>query len=154
MWTVNKRGITRTVFLTRRYAVKVPSLRRYGDGLAGMLWSICRGVLANQSEAEWWRNSPPGNRASLCPVLRSWFGGVINVYPRCVPYVATVEQEMAMFAREWCPIEREYPAPGDNKPSNFGVLDGRIVRVDYDMNYNGCPHDRSGFANHVREEVA
>lgn len=140
-------GITRTVILTRHYAIKIPSLRRYGDGFAGLLWSFSRGVLANQSEAEWWRSSPPDNKHSLCPVLRSWLGGMINVYPRCMPYVATPEQAEAMFRREWRPILAEFPAPGDNKPDNFGVLDGRVVRIDFDMNYNGCPHDRSGFVN-------
>jgi hypothetical protein len=142
--TVVRRGITRTVVLTKRRAYKMPSLRRYGDGLAGLLWSISRGILANQSEATWWRNSAD---PSLCPVLHSWLGGIINVYPRCEPFVATAEQAAAMQAREWVPVESKWPAPGDDKPDNFGVLGGRVVRIDYDMNYNGCPHDRSGFLN-------
>lgn len=55
--------------------------------------------------------------------------------------------EMAMHKREMRPIETEWPSPGDIKPDNFGWLDDRLVRLDYDMNYNGCPHDRSGFVN-------
>jgi hypothetical protein len=155
MWTVVRSGITRTVILTHRYAIKVPSLRRHGDGFAGLLWSISRGILANQSETQWWRNSPAENRGTLCPVLHSWLGGIINIYPRCALYRCTPEQELMMFAREWSPIiEAEFPAPGDNKPDNFGWHDGRLVRIDYDMNYNGCPHDRSGFVNRAREEAA
>lgn len=142
------RGITRTVLLTRRYAIKVPSLRPYGDGLAGVLWSICRGVLANQSEATWWRNS---HNPNLCPVLRSWLGGIINVYPRCAPYEVSDEVRMAMFHRETRALPDLDPWPGDEKPDNYGWLtvDGqrRLVRIDYDMNYNGCPHDRSGAFN-------
>ena len=139
-----RRGITRTVWLAGRWAVKVPSLRRYGNGLPGVLWSFCRGVLANQSEAEWSRNT---DDPSLCPVLRSWLGGIVNVYPPCGPYEPTAEQAQAMRERTWSPVTSEWPSPGDDKPDNFGVLDGRIVRLGYDMNYNGCPHDRSGFAN-------
>jgi hypothetical protein len=141
---VIRRGITRTVIVTRRRAYKLPSLRRYGDGLAGLLWSVCRGILANQSEATWWRNSCDG---SLCPVLHSWLGGVVNVYPRCEPWVPTAAQDRLMRDRLWVPVVSRWPAPGDDKADNFGVLGGRVVRVDYDMNYNGCPHDRSGFRN-------
>lgn len=128
----------------RRYAVKLPSLRRYGSGLTGLLWSICRGILANQSEAEWWRNASPEQRRLLCPVLRSWLGGVINIYPRCEPFVVTEAVELSMFRREYRPLPELEPQPGDVKPDNYGWLRGRLVCLDYDMNYSGCPHDRSG----------
>jgi hypothetical protein len=151
-----RRGITRTVILTRRHAVKIPSLRRYGDGIAGLLWSISRGILANQSETEWWRNAPPETRTVLCPVRWSLLGGVINVYPRCEPFEATEEQELAMFNRTWSPVVMD-PSPGDDKAANFGWLvehgQRRVVRIDYDMNYNGCPHDRSGFANRLAQDA-
>lgn len=130
----------------RRYAIKVPSLRRYGNGLAGLLWSVSRGILANQSEVEWWRNSPADQKTHMCPVLRSWFGGVVQVYPRCAPFKVPRARELAMFHRDWFPVAMD-PQPGDNKPDNYGWLDGRVVVLDYDMNYNGCPHDRSGFVN-------
>jgi hypothetical protein len=146
-------GITRTVWLVGRYAVKVPSLRRYGDGLSGALWSLCRGVLANQAEATWWRNS---HNPNLCPVLHSWLGGIINIYPRCTPYEVTPAVEQAMFHRETRALPELDPWPGDEKPDNYGWLptaDGpRLVRVDYDMNYNGCPHDRSGAFNRAEQD--
>lgn len=149
------RGITRTVLLAGRWAVKVPSLRRYGNGLAGLLWSVCRGVLANQSEAEWWTHAPVQTRAVLCPVRWSLLGGLVNVYPRCEPYQVTAEQEMAMFHRTWRPIDMD-PSPGDEKAANYGWLvddrGRRLVRIDYDMNFNGCPHDRSGFVNALARE--
>ncbi len=148
-----RRGITRTVLITRHRAYKLPSLRPYGGGLRGLLWSVCRGILANQAEAEWWQNARPETRRLLCPVLRSWLGGVVNVYPRCQPFRATPAQELAMFERRWFPVVIE-PAPGDEKAENYGWLtDGRyggerrLVRLDYDMNWNGCPHDRSGVSN-------
>lgn len=145
-----RRGITRTVILAGRHAVKVPSMRRYGNGLAGLLWSVCRGILANQSEAEWWRNAPPATRAVLCPVRWSLLGGLVNIYPRCGPYVPPPEHAAAMRDRQWRPVELD-PSPGDDKPDNYGWLSDpagrRVVRIDYDMNYNGCPHDRSGARN-------
>lgn len=139
-----RRGITRTVVLTRRYAIKLPSLRRYGSGLAGLLWSVSRGILANQSEAEWWHNAMPDQKPMLCPVLHSWIGGIVNIYPRCEPYTVDEVTELAMFTREYRPLPDLDPQPGDVKPDNYGWLDGRLVVLDYDMNYNGCPHDRSG----------
>lgn len=147
-------GICRTVVLTRRYAIKIPRLRRYrdsrtgavlGDGSRGLLWRVARGVLANQAEAEWWRHGGERTRSCLCPVLRSWLGGLVNVYPRCAPYEVDTETELRMFRREFRPVPDLEPQPGDNKSENYGVTpDGRVVLLDYDMNWNGCPHDRSG----------
>lgn len=142
------RGITRTVLVTGRYAIKFPSLRPYGGGLTGLLWSICRGILANQGEAEWWREATPDQRPYLCPVLRSWLGGVINIYPACRQLTVPRGVHMAMFTRRFRPLPFLVPQLGDNKPGNYGWMrDGRLVALDYDHSYNGCPHDRSGARN-------
>lgn len=141
------RGITRTVLVTDRWAIKFPSLRTYGDGLTGLLWSICRGILANQGEAEWWREAVPDQRPHLCPVLLSWLGGVINVYPRAEPFTVNRGVRMAMSRRTFTPVPFLFPPLGDNKPENYGWLAGRVVALDYDHGYNGCPHDRSGARN-------
>jgi hypothetical protein len=147
-----RHGMTRTVFVTRHRAIKIPRWNTGGEGFAGLLWTLCRGVLANQSEAEWWRHADVITRPALCPVLRSWLGGIINVYPRCQPFHVTEEQELAMFHRTWLPVGGITPAPGDEKPQNYGWLkvsetERRLVRIDYDMNWNGCSHDRSGAIN-------
>lgn len=120
-----RRGVTRTVLLVGRWAVKVPSVRTHDNGLRGVLWSLCRGITANQSEAEW-----SGHHAGLCPVLLS-LAGLVNVYPRCEP----VDCELA---------EAEYDAigfvgPTDRKPQNVGVLGGRLVWLDYDQSWNDQP---------------
>jgi hypothetical protein len=83
-------------------------------------------------------------------VLHSWLGGVVNVYPRCASYVDTGHGHWNDVAHRW-----ERPAelaeaeflPGDLKPDNLGYLAGKLVVLDYDMNWNGCPHDRSGVPN-------
>ena len=95
-----------------------------------MLWSFSRGILANQSEREW--SGQPG----LCPVLWS-VAGLVNVYP----LASRIKRDLA---------DREYDAigmvgPMDRKPQNVGVLGGRMVWLDYDMNWNDrppCQHTR------------
>ena len=118
-----ERGVTRTVILARSWAIKVPRLRSYGDGLAGVLWSITRGIQANLSEREW--SGSPGT----CPVRWS-FAGLVNIYPRCAPATHDV-------------TDAEYEAtgllgPADRKPRNVGWLNGRLVWIDYDMSWNDC----------------
>jgi hypothetical protein len=47
-------GITRTVLLVGRWAVKVPSVRGvHPGGVRGRLASLATGLLANQSEHTW-----------------------------------------------------------------------------------------------------
>ncbi len=117
------RGITRTVLVTRRWAIKVPSPRSYSGGLRGVLWSVTRGIQANLSEAEW------SGTTGVCPVRWSWLG-LINVYPSCDPPPAgelDYDGIGALF-------------PSDKKPENVGLLDGRLVWIDYDNSWNDCPH--------------
>lgn len=113
-------GITRTVILTRRYAIKMPSLRGHSvGGIRGRLAGFAHGILANQSEYQW--HDYEGWAGRVAPVLRSWCGGLVQIYPRCQPLAGT----------ETFPVLD--PEPGDVKPDNFGLLDGRVVRIDYAM---------------------
>lgn len=150
-------GLTRTVFLTANYAIKVPSLRRHGYGLTGVLWSLARGILANQGEASWWSWARhTGDRDKFCPVLASHLGGLVNIYRRCQPYRVSPEIENAMHERTFRPLAIT-PQPGDCKPDNYGWLDEggkqRLVVLDYDMSYNGCPHDYSGAVNRMWQDA-
>lgn len=146
-------GLTRIVIITRRYAIKLPRPAFYGiyaDGLEGLLWTLCRGILANQSEASWWADADEDTRTKLCPLLLSYWG-IINVYPRCEPYIVDEQTELDMFHRKSLPLDL-MPDPGDSKPDNYGWLDGRLVRIDYDMSFNGCPHDLSGAFNRLEQD--
>jgi hypothetical protein len=123
-----KRGITRTVLLTRRYAIKVPSLRGHCEGgIRGRLAGLACGILANQSESQW--SSFEGWRGGVAPVLQSWLGGMVQVYPRCDPLPDVVQGSYVGAV----PLPRLDPDPGDHKADNYGLLAGRIVRIDYDM---------------------
>lgn len=124
-----RRGISRTVLLTRRYAVKVPSFRGHCTGrFRGRLRGFAVGIIANQDEADW--HDFEGWEGQVAPVLHSWIGGLINVYPRCEPL--PLDAAGAYFGDE--PLPTLDPDPGDHKPDNYGILGGRIVRIDYAMN--------------------
>jgi hypothetical protein len=117
-------GVTTTVFLTRRYAVKVPSLRGGSlGGPRGRLEGFAKGLLANQSEYQWHTFEPWAG--GVAPVLRSWLCGLVQIYPRCAP--VPVDADLPLLD----------PEPGDRKPDNYGLLNGRIVRTDYDMQGSG-----------------
>ena len=132
-----RRGITRTVFLVGRWAIKVPSLRTNGDGLAGVMWSVSRGLQANLSERQW------SEVEGVCPVRFS-LAGIVNVYPRCEP-VESFDGDYRTGGAVFLP-------PSDKKPQNLGRLCGRIVWIDYDGSWNGCPHDRA--AHDLEDEDA
>lgn len=105
----NRRGTTREVLLVGRWAIKVPTWRH---GLR--CW--CHGVLANYGEREW-----SGFRQSMLkpnPVLWSSPGALINVYRRARPCA------IRPHWYDWTPW-------GDAKSANLGVVDGRVVIVDY-----------------------
>lgn len=117
-------GITRTVVLTWRYAIKVPSWRGIGHdrrSIRGRLAGAAAGVLASRSEYDW--HQFEGWQPHVAPVLHSWLGGLIQVYPRCRPVPARHERR----------IPQIHPAPGDSKLANVGMLRRRMVWIDYDM---------------------
>jgi hypothetical protein len=101
-----RRGASRTVLLTRRYAIKLPSLRSY----RATLW----GLLSNLAERE--RAGGPG----LCPILWSLPGGLVVVMPRC---------ERAPV--DLIPSTEHRGDPDGAKADSWGVYQGQIVRVDY-----------------------
>lgn len=113
-------GINRTVILIGAYAIKIPSFRghMYGN-MRGRIAGFAHGILANQSEYMW--HDYEDWRGRIAPVLHSWLFGIIQVYPRCAP----APEDAELFTLD--------PCPGDIKTDNFGLLDGRLVRVDYEM---------------------
>ena len=113
----NKQGITREVFLTRRYAVKIPKL------LYGWHKFLC-GLLANMQEATFSRAGWP----ELCPVVFAVPGGWMIVIRRVEPLS---DAEWASFDAEAFCETKDYMIPAEFKRDSFGRLDGRIVAIDY-----------------------
>jgi len=112
----NRQGITREVFLIGRWAIKVPRV------VYGWRMFLC-GLLANMQEREFSRAGWP----ELCPVLWSLPGGWLVVMPRCRPLN---DFEWACFISESF-TTGERIVPVEHKRDSFGVLDNRIVAVDY-----------------------
>ena len=119
MININRHGITRTVILTNRYAIKFPTMR-YG-------WSkFLIGLLSNMDEV---RFTCLADHFKLCPTLFNVPGGWMNVQPRCQPLTddewSTIEHLWEPGASNWCGISCDF------KRDNFGTLNGVIVLLDY-----------------------
>lgn len=117
-------GATRTVLLTKRYALKFPTCR-YG-------WQhFLAGLLANMQERVFGRTGWP----ELCPVLLSDPFGFLVVMPKADEFKSQ-HKWLAMSKKEFKRfVEKDgYHVPAENKPDSFGVLKGRPVVIDY----GGC----------------
>lgn len=110
------RGATRVVVLFGDYAVKLPRPTTWRTFL--------NGLLANMQEREFSRTKWP----ELCPVLASFPGGWLLVMRRAVPLSDAEWHDVN--SGEW-PEHGEYIVPVEMKRDSFGVIDGRIVAVDY-----------------------
>jgi hypothetical protein len=121
-----RRGITRTVLLTKRYAIKVPRLY---DCKGHKAWTFVRGWSANMSEVDW--SYYVEAKDQVCPVIKTFLGGLINVYPR-----AEVCTDDDVAEANWEKLT--FKTPSDRKATNFGWLNGKFVWLDYDMNWNDC----------------
>ena len=106
---IKKRGSSREVYLFGPLAVKIP-LNRWGRE-------------DNKVERNLW-NKTKDNR--LCPLICCLFGGMISVYRRAEPISNTRWEELIS---EYIELE-DWPA-GDVDQQNMGILNGRIVMVDY-----------------------
>jgi hypothetical protein len=113
---VIRRGSTRTVFLLGRYAVKVPR--------ASTWRTFLNGLLANMQE----RGFAVTGWPELCPVLFSLPGGWIVVMRRARPLT---DEEWFEFDPTGFVQRSDYCVPAEEKRDSFGMLDGRVVAVDY-----------------------
>jgi hypothetical protein len=104
-----KTGITRIVFLTKRYAIKVP---RWNYGWANFI----SGMYSNLSEAQCWNAT---RSEYLCPILFS-LGGLVVIMPRV--QICETEEEIISIPKE---------EGIDRKPDNYGYHFNRVVCVDY-----------------------
>ena len=114
---INIRGATRTVFLTKKYAIKVPTFKS---------WKLfLNGLLSNLQEREFCTTKWP----ELCPVLFSDPLGFIII----MPYAQPLDKDFFydLFDYDSFTNKGDYIVPVENKLDSFGSLDGQIVAVDY-----------------------
>jgi hypothetical protein len=109
---INRTGRNRLVFLTPRYAIKVPRPSSWANFLYGLL--------NNLNEA---RDSHLGGR---CPVIASFPLGLAIVMPRAE--ILTQHEFGAFDYHNFC---REHRIKAECKPDSFGRLGGEVVAVDY-----------------------
>lgn len=104
-----KRGVTREVILIGKYAVKLPSIRSWKLFLTGLL--------CNMNEQQF-----SGFDDDLCPVIFGLWGGWVNIMPRCSK-AGPWSHGMSQICTKLGFVER--------KECSFGLLNGRLVAVDY-----------------------
>lgn len=124
-------GVTRIVVLIGPWAFKVP---RFNYGWQNFL----RGLLCNMQEACFSKTKWP----ELCPVVFRVPGGWLTVMRRALPLSEgdwlSFDYENFRVGQDW-PTERvveghycaDYYVPVENKIDSFGLLNGRVVAVDY-----------------------
>jgi hypothetical protein len=114
-------GTTRMTICVSRYALKFPR-------------GLC-GCIANHGEQVEWKRATPERREMLCPLLWGAPFGFINVMRRAIPL--TSEQHQAHRDNgsfpDWDYIPGGPERPFEDKPSDWGYLDGRErpVALDY-----------------------
>lgn len=113
-----KKGSTRWVILTKRYAVKVPSLYSWTN----FLW----GLLANMQEVRFSKVEAFSDK--VCPVLFSIPLGFLLIMPKVK--ILTGPEFLAFNAEGFLMCEEGF-IPAEIKRDSFGWLDGRIVAIDY-----------------------
>jgi hypothetical protein len=126
----NYLGVTREVFLTKKYAIKIPKVK--------YKWRhFLLGLLANMQEVEFSKM----NDERICPIKFYIPGGWLLIMPRCEPISEKEfsELDLSIFwpdtSEDYHPdntCERvKYNVPVENKSDSFGYLNGKIVAIDY-----------------------
>lgn len=110
------RGSTRTVLLTNNYAFKFPTWHS---------WPLfLQGLLANMQEQTFGTIGWDG----VCPVRWAIPGGLLVVMPRAFPIPNSTWEE---FDVEAFTHREHYTIPAEHKQNSFGILNGKIVTIDY-----------------------
>lgn len=119
---INRKGVTRIVIELNKVVIKIPNFT--------CQWShFLRGLIGNISENQTWKwNSgkfEKGTSHLLCPVIWCSYGGWILIM-RKVDELITEENRT-----QWNCEEHTKHFQGDDSISNYGILNGRLVKIDY-----------------------
>lgn len=108
-------GTTRTVLLTEKYALKFPTLKSWKLFLHGLLGNMQEKQFSSLSDL-------------LCPVVFYVPGGFLLVMPRAKPLSY---QEFFHLDYDKFVNQDDFVLPIENKQDSFGILNGKIVGIDY-----------------------
>lgn len=124
---LNTKGVTRIVIMLPDVVIKIPN--------PTYSWAnFIRGILANINESRTYRYAQiPGSYAYdylhlLCPVVWCSWGGWVLIMKRAEPITATV---MGECGNKPGIAEHKRVFPGDDTQSNYGILNNRVVKIDY-----------------------
>lgn len=125
MFTI-KKGSTRIVLLTKRHALKFPSMYDWKQ--------FCLGMVDNMTEWEW-RRVAKNPDSHICPPLWCSPLGLLLVMPRCSPIknvgLYHVElKRICSLSPTTTTIAPEFYLD-DANPSNYGYYKGRMVKLDF-----------------------
>jgi hypothetical protein len=144
LWTTKSDGAFRCVRLTERLAIKTPYVfkvrylcqlgQRQQKPTSPLWWFrqwwACFTKAANitsRKRRRWKRiGAQEVNKVTLCPVLRSQRWGLLVVMPRAAPLGRHVSIDEDMTAAHLIDKRQD-----TGKESTFGILDGKVVIVDY-----------------------
>lgn len=118
--TINRSGVTRIVFLFETVVIKIPKPR---------IWNhFLRGIIANINERDTYRYSSgkyeKGQSYLLCPVIWCSWGGWVLVMKKAKQLTEKEFSEHSFGEHlQWY--------RGDDTISNYGMLEGKIVKIDY-----------------------
>ena len=123
---INRTGASRIVFELKTVVVKIPNFTYSWQNF------LC-GILANIREGQTWRYNNTYDQLEcdsrlLCPVLFTSWGGWFLIMQKADKvlsfdeFEALPEVELAEHLRTF---------PGDDTGPNYGLLNGRLVKIDY-----------------------
>lgn len=117
------KGASRWVICVGKYAIKFPSLRNY----ISFLW----GLENNWKELNNYRKYGKGGYypiEKLCPIVFSLPLGIVLIMKRAKIFT---DKEFSFFNYEAFIKTNNTELPVEKKSDSFGVLNGRVVAVDY-----------------------
>lgn len=119
--TINLKGVTRIVIVLKTVVIKIPNFTYQWD-------HFLKGIIGNIHESKTWKYNSgkleSGSSHLLCPVLWCSWGGWILIMKKAD--LLTIEQ--------WDNLsidEHKRFFPGDDTLSNYGRLNGQVVKIDY-----------------------
>lgn len=115
-------GATRQVFILKNVVIKIPSF---------VEWRLfLHGLLANIQESKF---SDRCDRDDLCPVVNTSRFGFMLVMKKAKVFSDDINWDIfkTIIENKYTNDEMREFMCSDLKPSNFGILDGRLVKIDY-----------------------
>ena len=136
-WFGIRRGSTRIVLVSRHVVVKIPNFSHSWK-------NFLSGLIANMNEGLTWKHCEASKKHLLCPVRFCAWGGWFVVMSRANQqawevYVRELGVEVEhddWLVRKVANEELYKPwidagLGGDDKADNYGVLNDRVVKIDY-----------------------